>query len=649
MTGSDSANTAPDRLDDSALGLVRAAITSLVTGHPVLGLAGAVARLCVEPVGTGVQVRVDVAGCKPGPGRLVVRVLPPDVDDSSLIELLDSAPVDSGTLLAVVGAGHSGVPIPAIKALRLLARQASTTESADEFAGGVLRSDRRSSAQRLLSVLNGKASTTEQRQVLHAKFRRMWVPRPTALDDHIRVRPGRPEETVQVSHLVDEVVRKWPGPSDLSAPSQDETQHFERVFAVPELGTPAERRTRRAVIDQLVALLAETRDSVRVAIVGAGGMGKSALAVRLCHLLEEGYQVVGWLSATDAGSWQGSVTLLAERLGLPDDAPAAVFDALVKRRPALVVVDDAREPTKFAATLPTRPGLHVLVTSQSVRWRSSSHVVELEPLNIKEAVDYLLARTGAEDEELARAVAEKVGGYPLALEQAAAAAVDGLSLRGWLERHQHRPSRGVSTLRDAWYVRIGLLRERHLDALILLRVLACAGNGAVPAGLLGALRLDLGDEVEALRKDTARRDAAVAELRTQGLIRTGADEETLLVHPLLAELVRDDADFDVIRTALAVGAAAADLIDELDIDDATQWSRVLALSSAAVAASRLVHREPRTISTLAHRGRGDGVREPRALASCRLPARTRCRAGRVPGPATRAGAPWRQGRSRRGA
>ncbi|MCS7484863.1 hypothetical protein ACFFQW_44475 [Umezawaea endophytica] len=581
---------------EPALGVVRAALTSLITGHPVLGLAGSVARLRVEPVGAGTSVHIDVAGLKPGPGRLDVRVLPAEVDDDAIAELMDSAPLDVATVLAVVGEGPSNAPSSMIKALRLLVRTARTTETVDEFVGAILRADRRSSAQRVLSVLKGHASTDHQRRLLHTKFRRMWIPRPVEFEDHLRVRPGQPDQTAQVSRLADEIVREWPRPADISAEAREEARQVERVFVVPQLGSPAENVTRRSVVEDLAARFADPRGSVCAAIVATSGMGKSALAVRLCHLLEENYRVVGWLSADDATAWRASVSLLAERLGLTEDDPAHVFDALVEHGPALIVVDDAPEPALLATSLPSRPGLHVLVTSQSVRWRSAAHVVELDPLTVGESVDYLLARTGAEDEDLARAVAERVSGHPFALEQAAAAVVDGISLRGWLERHHEK----VSAPHSAWQVRIGLLREHHADALAVLQIISCAGKGAVPAELLAGLREDPDDEVTLLCRDTARRDAAVTELRSQGLIRTGADEETLLVHPLLAELIRDDPRFDIGHAALEVGAAAGDLIRELNVDDTTQWSRVLGLSSAAVAASRLVQRErerdPRLLS-----------------------------------------------------
>ncbi|GAA0638943.1 hypothetical protein GCM10010174_71160 [Kutzneria viridogrisea] len=584
------------QLPGPALGVVRTALTSLVTGHPVLGLAGSVARLCVEPAGAGTSVRIDVAGGKPGPRRLDVRILPAEVDDDALAELMESAPLDVATVLVVVGEGPSDAPSSMIKALRLLVRTARTTETVDEFVGAILRADRRLSAQRVLSVLNGNASTDHQRRLLHTKFRRMWIPRPVEFEDYLRVRPGQPDQTAQVSRLADEIVREWPRPADLSAVAREETRQVERVFVVPQLGSPAENVTRRSVVEGLVARFADTHGAVRAAIVATSGMGKSALAVRLCHLLEENYRVVGWLTADDATAWRTSVALLAERLGMTEDDPAHVFDALVERGPALIVVDDAPEPALFATSLPSRPGLHVLVTSQSARWRSAAHVVELDPLTVGESVDYLLARTGAEDEDLARAVAERVSGHPFALEQAAAAVVDGISLRGWLERHHER----VSALHSAWQVRIELLRERRADALAVLQILSCAGKGAVPAELLAGLREDPDDEVTLLCRDTARRDAAVTELRAQGLVRTGADEETLLVHPLLAELVRDDPEFDVGHAALGVGAAAGDLIRELDVDDTTQWSRVLGLSGAAVAASRIVQRErerdPRLLS-----------------------------------------------------
>jgi tetratricopeptide (TPR) repeat protein len=354
---------------------------------------------------------------------------------------------------------------------------------------------------------------------------------------------------------------------------------------VPAGGSHAEEVTRRDDLGELAGVLADKSTAVLAAVVGEGGMGKSSLAIRLCREHRQNYQVVGWLTATDVTAWRSSVEYLAAKLGVPGADVAELWRVLAHHGPALVVVDDAPEPASFEP-LPWHPSVHVVVTSRSVRWRSVAQVRELGPLRLREATEYLLARTGAEDEDAAAEVATRLGGYPLALDQVAAAVVDGLSLRGWQERHGTTSAEDLTALHTAWGARIAGLRGQHPDALALLRVLTCVGASPVPAALLS--EIGAGAPELAVCADSPRRDAAVADLRRQGLIRTGADVETMFVHPLLAEVIRADPEFDHGAVALRVADAAGTLLDESDVDDASTWPRISGLISAAVAGCHLV-------------------------------------------------------------
>jgi hypothetical protein len=574
-------------LTEPMTGLIRAAIGGLVAGRPALGLANPVARLRLGLVHGHPTVQLEAAAGSIGVNRVVARCLPDEPNRDALDTLLDLVAADGTATLLAVPADRSAA---LAGGLRSLVRQARTTATANEFVAEVLRSDRRTTARRVLAVLQAGESTTERRRTLHAQLRRLWIPRPAELDALLRLWPDDPAAAARSSRMYDEAVCDWPRPLDVAADTTGPPPTG-RVFAVPGQGNPAEDVTRRNQLETVARLLADRRSAVRLALVGASGVGKSALATRVCRELESNYQVVGWLPAADAGSWQSSVAVLAKRLGAPEAGAAELWDLLADRGPTLVVVDDAPDPAAFAESLPWRPGLHLLITSQSVRWRSAAAVVELGPLDESEATEFLLARTGAEDDRLASAVASRLGGYPIALEQAAAAVVDGLSLRGWLDRYGAEATTGVTALRQAWEVRIVGLRTRHPDALALLRILACAGVTPTPGELLARLGSDFDDPALAVCADIARRDAAVAELRSQSLVRTGADEETVFVHPLLAEVVRADPQLDVAGMAMLVGAVAGRQFEEGDVDDADCWARTAALVSAAVGACRLVLQE----------------------------------------------------------
>jgi tetratricopeptide (TPR) repeat protein len=573
-------------LSEILTGMIRAAVAGVTAGRPVLGLVAPPVRVRVEPAGADTVVWIDTTSDGIGVGRLLGRCLRRNVEDE-LAALLDhDLPIDSAALL--LPRDLSDAQMDLLAGIRSLVRHAVLTRDADRFVAEVLRSDRRTKARELLALLQGRTATTARRRRVHAQLRRLRVPRPAEVEDLLAVRIDDPVIAALAGRRYDEVLSNWPAPVDIAVEAPAAPQRTEKVVAVPELGNPAEEVTRRGLLDQVGRRLADKRAAARVALIGGGGMGKSALAVRICRHVERDYQVVGWLSATDSASWRSSVALLAERLGLAGTKPDDFWRALGDHTPALIVVDDAPEPGAFTSSLPWTAGLHLLVTSQSIRWRAEAHVIELKALDEHDGVEFLLARTGAEDEELAAAVTRRLGGFPLALEQAAAAVVDGLSMRGWLDRYGREAATGVAALHQAWSVRIETLRANHPDALMLLRILACAGPAPVPGELLATLGADFDEPAVAVCADTGRRDTAVAELRTQALIRTGADVETLVVHPLLAEVVRADPEFDAAGVALLVGAVAGHLVEVSDVNEPERWSRTAALLNSAVAACRLV-------------------------------------------------------------
>ncbi|MFC3994104.1 P-loop NTPase family protein [Actinoplanes siamensis] len=565
--------------------LVRVAIAGVTAGMPVLGMAAPPALVRIEPFGTDPRVRLDATA---GGGRMLARCLR-DGRAAEIAALLDPEVPEDATLLLLPRDESTG-QLDLLADLRTLARRAAVTLDGDRFAAEVIRGDRHTRARAVLAAMHGTGATAERRRQVHARLRRLRVPRPAEVAGLLTVRVEDPAVLAAAVQRADQVLAGWPRAVDLATPAQAATPAGPgRVIAVPGRGNPAEERTRRGLVDRLSQLLADRTTARRVALVAGSGMGKTSLAVRMCGHLADGYTVVGWLSATNSTTWRSSVALLTERLGVDGAGPDDLWQALGERRPALIVVDDAPEPAAFAASLPSIPGVHVLVTSPSVRWRAEAATVELEPLSEPDGIEFLLARTGAEDERLAAEVTRRLGGFPLALEQAAAAVVDGLSLRGWLDRHGDAPATGAAALDQAWRIRLAALRDGHPDALALLRILSCAQPAPVSGELLTGLGRDYGDDpAVAVCADTGRRDAAVAELRAQALIRTGADEETLLVHPLLAGAVRDEAGPEAARVALMVAAVAGRLLGDEDVNDADLWSRVMALSAVAVAACHLV-------------------------------------------------------------
>lgn len=180
--------------------------------------------------------------------------------------------------------------------------------------------------------------------------------------------------------------------------------------------------------------LTETRPadsgSPRLCVVtGAGGIGKTALAVRSAHAVRASYpdgQLFAELNGSgggpcDVGAVQGRF-LRALGVSVPDSPQERVeaYRAALAERSVLVVLDDVADESVVRPLIPTSSTCGVIVTTRSrLSLTRGARRVSLEPLTLTAAVDLLGAAAGehrvtGEVEEV-RQVAELCGRLPLAL------------------------------------------------------------------------------------------------------------------------------------------------------------------------------------------------------------------------------------------
>ena len=87
----------------------------------------------------------------------------------------------------------------------------------------------------------------------------------------------------------------------------------------------------------------------------------------------------------------------------------------------LLIYDNAIDAASLKPYLPPGGAARVLVTSNAHAWRGVAAPVEIRLWPKEIGADYLIARTGRDDERAgAQALSEALGGLPLAHEQAAA-------------------------------------------------------------------------------------------------------------------------------------------------------------------------------------------------------------------------------------
>ncbi|MGH3713698.1 MAG: BTAD domain-containing putative transcriptional regulator [Micromonosporaceae bacterium] len=176
-----------------------------------------------------------------------------------------------------------------------------------------------------------------------------------------------------------------------------------------------------------------------VAINGPGGVGKSALALRVAHAVAERYPD-GQLYLDLQGSSPGLAPLpplealgrLLRGLGVPGSATpadlseaAARYRSLLADRRVLVLLDNAADASQVRALLPGHAGCGVLITSRTVlAGLDDARHLALDVLDPAESADLLSlldpAGRPALDPQRAEMLADLCGHLPLALRIAAA-------------------------------------------------------------------------------------------------------------------------------------------------------------------------------------------------------------------------------------
>ena len=196
--------------------------------------------------------------------------------------------------------------------------------------------------------------------------------------------------------------------------------------------------------DELAQLTAESDSSTPLggtvgisALAGAGGIGKTALALHWAHQnlhrFPDGQLFVdlqGFSPAEAPMPPAVAVRGFLDALGVPAhrippelQAQAARYRSLVTGKRMLIVLDNAADATQVMPLLPGSPTCTVLVTSRrhltSLITRHSAHHLRLDTLTDAEAHELLATRLGtqrmgAEPDAVAQLLA-CCGGFPLAL------------------------------------------------------------------------------------------------------------------------------------------------------------------------------------------------------------------------------------------
>ena len=364
---------------------------------------------------------------------------------------------------------------------------------------------------------------------------------------------------------------------------------------------------REAELAELAALL--RGGSRLVTLTGAGGIGKTRLALQIGHELAgafaDGVHFVDLSHLADPELVPGAIADVVGLAAQRDEPPVAALQAFLAARRTLLLLDnfevvDAAAPL-VGELLRAAPGLVVLATSRAPLRLSAEHQYRVEPLPLPDAVRLFAVRAGAvapgfrrpgvQDAEVAR-LCERLDCLPLAIELAAARTRDyaprelldsvpgSLALAG--EGARDLPSR-QRTLRSTidWSYR--LLAPEEQATFARLSVFAggftaasaaavCGAGRETVASLVGASlvgeRLDPGGSMRWFMLETVR-EYALERLAGDDLHRRHAEHYAELAeavedeHPASAAWRRLEAEQDNFRGALDWARASGALELEL--------------------------------------------------------------------------------------
>jgi predicted ATPase/DNA-binding SARP family transcriptional activator len=206
------------------------------------------------------------------------------------------------------------------------------------------------------------------------------------------------------------------------------------VSALPAPATPLVGRGRELAE---LRMLLERRDSRLVVLTGAGGSGKTRLALEVARAIggsfANGVVLVELAPLRNPALVLPAIARVLEIAVEDDESPTAALAAALASQELLMVVDNAehvREAAVSLAELLSRaPRLTCLVTSRAVLHVSGEHVFPVAPLPEDDAVELFVqcaARLlpafdlSAENTDDVREICRRVDGLPLGIELAAA-------------------------------------------------------------------------------------------------------------------------------------------------------------------------------------------------------------------------------------
>jgi len=307
-----------------------------------------------------------------------------------------------------------------------------------------------------------------------------------------------------------------------------------------------------------------------VALCGLGGIGKTQIALEYAYRYQDMYQAIFWARADSYQTLVSEFITIASLLNLPEKGlqdqtliVSAVKHWLNSDTGWLFVFDSVEDLEIISHFLPSRSRGHILLTTRTQITEPLAQRIPLETIGVEEAALFLLRRAhviasqsllsdaSKADRAAAMEIARRLGGLPLALDQAGAYMEETqCGLAAFLEIYQEHHStllkrRGglafdyPEAVVSTWSLAFKKIEQKNPAAAELLRLCAFFAPDAIPEEIVTESASELGQPLKITVTDPLLWDAAIAELIKYSLVRRNSNQ-TLTIHRLVQAVLKDE-------------------------------------------------------------------------------------------------------------
>jgi hypothetical protein len=317
------------------------------------------------------------------------------------------------------------------------------------------------------------------------------------------------------------------------------------------------------------------------AISGLGGIGKTQAAVEYAYRNKDNYNAILWVKAETEGSINADYVTIASLLNLPEKQEqdqSKIVEGVKywfqEHANWLLILDNADDIAMVKAFIPVGSKGHILLTTRAHATGSIARRIEVEKMEPDEGAIFLLHRaklldpdapletTPKTEQDTAREIVKLLDGLPLALEQSGAYIEETeCGLQGYLRFYR---AQGVQLLKEhgefvpdhpepvatTWSLSFKNVEQANPAAAELLRFCAFLAPDAIPEELFTKSSTELGPILEPVASDLSSLNAAIRELLKYSLVHRNSESNTLSIHRLVQEVLKDQMG-DEVRHLLA--------------------------------------------------------------------------------------------------